>query len=253
MGPWATAGQFQQSPEPRGGGIIPRDKWVLWEHDHYPQFDFVIAALDTAYTVKEENDPSAMTVWGVFSGGNQMAMQGKFSSRIEEADAILHRQYTQDHPKVMLLYSWSERLELHDLVERVRETCVKYQVDNLLIENKAAGISTAQELRRVYGHEDFGVQLQDPKGQDKMARLYAVQHLFFDEIIYAPDKTWADAAINQCAVFPKGKHDDIVDTVSMALGFLRKTGMLLRGKEYTEMLDSQRQHLGAPPPALYAV
>jgi phage terminase large subunit-like protein len=105
----------------------------------------------------------------------------------------------------------------------------------------------------VYGHEDFGVQLQDPKGQDKMARLYAVQHLFFDEIIYAPDKTWADAAINQCAVFPKGKHDDIVDTVSMALGFLRKTGMLLRGREYTEMLDSQRQHLGAPPPALYAV
>jgi predicted phage terminase large subunit-like protein len=253
MGPWATAGQFQQSPEPRGGGIIPRDKWVLWDSEHYPQFDYVIAALDTAYTVKEENDPSAMTVWGVFSGGNQMAMQGRYSSRIEEADAILERQYTQDHPKVMLLYSWSERLELHDLVERVKETCVKYQVDNLLIENKAAGISVAQELRRVYGHEDFGVQLQDPKGQDKMARLYAVQHLFFDEIIYAPDKTWADAAINQCAVFPKSKHDDIVDTVSMALGFLRKTGMLLRGREYTEMLDSQRQHLGAPPPALYAV
>ena len=253
MGPWATAGQFQQSPEPRGGGIIPRDKWVLWDSEHYPQFDYVIAALDTAYTVKEENDPSAMTVWGVFSGGNQMAMQGRYSSRIEEADAILERQYTQDHPKVMLLYSWSERLELHDLVERVKETCVKYQVDNLLIENKAAGISVAQELRRVYGHEDFGVQLQDPKGQDKMARLYAVQHLFFDEIIYAPDKTWADACINQCAVFPKSKHDDIVDTVSMALGFLRKTGMLLRGREYTEMLDSQRQHLGAPPPALYAV
>jgi predicted phage terminase large subunit-like protein len=253
MGPWATAGQFQQSPEPRGGGIIPRDKWVLWDQEHYPQFDYVIAALDTAYTVKEENDPSAMTVWGVFSGGNQMALQGRYSSRIEEADAILERQYTQDHPKVMLLYSWAERLELHDLVERVRETCVRYQVDNLLIENKAAGISVAQELRRVYGHEDFGVQLQDPKGQDKMARLYAVQHLFFDEIIYAPDKTWADACINQCAVFPKSKHDDIVDTVSMALGFLRKTGMLLRGKEYTEMLDAQRQHIGAPPAPLYSV
>ena len=33
MGPYATAGQFQQTPEPRGGGIIKRDWWQLWDAD----------------------------------------------------------------------------------------------------------------------------------------------------------------------------------------------------------------------------
>jgi predicted phage terminase large subunit-like protein len=253
MGVWATAGQFAQSPSPRGGGVVPADKWVLWDQEHYPQFDYVLASLDTAYTLKEENDPSAMTVWGVFTGGEQIAQQGPYTNRLEESEAVLKRQYTQDHPKVMLLYAWAERLELYDLVERVRETCVKYQVDNLLIENKAAGISVAQELRRVYGHEDFGVMLQDPKNLDKLARLYSIQHIFYDGVVYAPDKSWADMVINQVATFPKAKHDDLTDTVSQALTFMRKNGLLMRGKEWTEMLDNKRLHKGAPPPPLYAV
>jgi hypothetical protein len=29
--------------------------------------DLIIATLDTAYTTKTENDPSAMTIWGVFT------------------------------------------------------------------------------------------------------------------------------------------------------------------------------------------
>lgn len=253
MGKWATAGQFAQAPVPRGGGVVPIDQWVLWDRDDYPRFDYVLASLDTAYTIKEENDPSAMTIWGVWSGGDQIAQASRYVTRDEEVAAAVERQYTQEHPKVMLIYAWNERLELHDLVERVRECCVRYQVDNLLIENKAAGISAAQELRRVYGHEDFGVQLVDPRGQDKLARLYAVQHLFFDGLIYAPEKSWADMVLTQVATFPKAKHDDLVDTVSQALGYMRKNGLLVRGREWTEELDDKRLHRGSPPPPLYAV
>ena len=42
MGPYATAGQFQQTPEPRGGGIIKREWWQLWDHDVYPAMDYVV-------------------------------------------------------------------------------------------------------------------------------------------------------------------------------------------------------------------
>jgi len=152
-----------------------------------------------------------------------------------------------------LMYSWAERLELPDLIERVAKTCRRMKVDHLLIENKAAGISVGQELRRLYGHEDWGVQLVNPGAIDKLARLYAVQHLFSEGIIYAPDLKWADQVINQCEVFPKGKHDDLVDTTSMALKYLRETGILVRQPERIADIDAGRQHRGKPPEPLYSV
>ena len=253
LGPYATAGQFQQQPTPRGGGIIKSDWWQLWDQPSYPPFDYIVASVDTAYTTKQENDPSAMTVWGVWSGGENKSIPTRQITRNGEIVFDLERQYTQDHPKVMMIYGWTERLELHDLVEKVRETMVDYGVDNLLIENKASGYSVAQEIRRMYSHEDFGVQLIDPKGLDKVARLYAIQHLFSEGLIYAPNRPWADKVIHQTSQFPKGKHDDLVDTVSMALSFLRKNNMLVRGAEWTSDLDSSRLYNGAPPPPLYPV
>jgi len=250
MGPYATAGQFQQSPEPRGGGIIKREWWQLWEQQSYPPFDYVIAAVDTAYTTKSENDPSAMTVWGVWKGGDQSAVV----TRTMGADgqmAILNRQYKEEHPRCMLMYAWAERLELHELIERVQETMENYGVDKLLVENKASGYSVAQELRRVYGHDEFAVHLIDPKGLDKTARLYSIQHIFAEGLIFAPDRPWAETVINQAAQFPRGKHDDLVDTMSMALKHLREIGLLVRGAEWTAELDEGRMHTGAPPAPLY--
>jgi len=253
MGPYAAAGQLQQSPVPRGGGIIKREWWQLWERESYPQFDYVVASLDTAYTTKQENDPSAMTIWGVWSGGDQTAQITRAPTSDGEMMAVLKRTYNEEHPKCMLMYAWAERLELHELVEKVRETMDRYGVDRLLIENKAAGHSVAQELRRVYGYEDFGVQMVDPKTLDKMARLYSVQHLFAEGLIYAPDRSWADAVINQASQFPKGKHDDLVDTVSMAMRHLRDIGLLVRGAEWTAEVDESILHRGAPAEPLYPV
>ena len=251
MGPYATAGQFQQSPEPRGGGIIKREWWQPWERDTYPTFDYIVASIDTAFTTKTSNDPSAMTVWGIWTGGDQTARITRSVSRESEAMAIMERTYTQEHPKVMLMYAWAERLEFHDLLTRVQDTMSRYRVEKLLIENKASGHSVAQELRRVYSYDDFTVQLIDPKSHDKMARLISTQHLFADGMIHAPNTTWAEAVINQIAQFPKGKHDDLCDSTSMALRYLRDSNMLLRNDEWTADLDQSRAYEGASPPPLY--
>lgn len=215
LGPFQSAGQMQQRPEPKGGGILKRDYWKDWESENYPSVSYVLASIDTAYTTKEENDYSAMTVWGVFEDDNEV-------------------------PRVMLMNAWRAKVEFHELVEKIAATARKFKVDQMLIENKAAGVSVAQEIRRVYGYEDWGVQLVDPKGQDKVARAYAVQHLFADELVYAPTQfSWADMVITECASFPKGKNDDLTDTCTQALRFLRTTGMLTRGSERTaELSDS---------------
>jgi len=253
LGPWAAAGQLQQRPEPKGGGIIKRDWWKLWDHENFPPIEYMVASLDTAYTTKTENDLSAMTVWGIFSGGDNKAVTTRIAAKDGLQISEVTRTYTEEHPKAILMFAWQERLELHELVKKVQETMRRLKVDKLLIENKAAGHSVAQEIRRMYGTENFAVQLVDPKGQDKLARLYAVQHLFAEGLIYAPDRSWADMVITQTGTFPKAKHDDLVDTVAMALKYLRETGLLIRGAEWTADIEAKMQFTGAEPPPLYAV
>ncbi|MEY5061828.1 MAG: hypothetical protein RIS45_1749 [Planctomycetota bacterium] len=247
MGPYATAGQFQQEPIPRGEGIIQRQWWQVWEDERYPPLDYVIASVDTAYTTKTENDMSAMTVWGIFSQ-DPVAEAG----RTGESYAI-ERVYKAPHPKVIMLYGWAERLPLHDLVNKISDTAKRFRIDKLLIENKAAGISVAQEIRRLYASADFAVQLMDTGNQDKVARAYSIQHLFSEGLIYAPDRSWADMVINQTTSFPRGKHDDLVDTVTQALRYLRTTGLLQRPDEVNAEIERGMVFEGAGPEPLYPI
>lgn len=251
LGPFAAAGQLQQRPEPAGGGVIKRDWWQLWDEPSFPPMDFIIASLDTAYTVKTSNDYSALSVWGVFTSETKASA----SRMMDEHGRPMYvdRMYAEPAPRVMLMHAWQVRAELHELVEKVAKTCRALKVDKLIVENKAAGISVSQELRRLYGNEDFAVQLYDPKSQDKLSRLYSVQHLFAESMIFAPDRTWADQVITQVGQFPKGKHDDLVDTVSMSLRHLRELGLLVRGPERLAELDAMRVYPGKGMEPLYPV
>jgi hypothetical protein len=64
---------------------------------------------------------------------------------------------------------------------------------------------------------------------------------------------WAEEVITQVSQFPKGKHDDLVDTVSMGVKYLRDTGILVRQPEWAADLDESRKHLGKAPAPLYPV
>lgn len=248
LGPMIANGQLQQRPEPAGGGVIRREYWQLWERETFPPFDFVLASLDTAYTEKTANDYSAITIWGVFS---EMTAQ---ANRVMDKDGrpMYDRVYSAAAPKVMLANAWRDRLELHKLVEKVAKSCTSLKVDLLLIENKAAGISVAQEIRRLYSNEKFGVQLFDPKSQDKLSRLYSVQHLFAEGIVYAPDRSWADMVISEVAQFPFGKWDDLTDTVSQAIKHLRDNGLISRAPERAAEIEELKRYKGRDEP-LYPV
>lgn len=237
-GPYAWAGQYQQSPEPRGGAILKRDYWQLWEEPRYPGFDYIVASLDPAYTAKDENDPSALTIWGMFRD-----------------------QY--DNPRVMLIWAWQERLEFNQLVQKVTDICTvsntpknhpQFPVDKLLIESKASGLSVGQEMFRLIGfNSKFSLELIDPKKYgDKESRLHAVSHIFAAGMVYAPDRNFSDMVINQCAVFPKSKNDDLVDTTSQAIRWLRDMGFLQRREEQTLVMEEQMQYHGRLAP-LYPV
>lgn len=231
---YAWAGQYQQTPEPRGGSIFKYEYWQDWKSNEFPDFEYVLASIDTAYTEKEENDPSAMTIWGLFRD-------------------------EYGNPKVMLMYAWQERMDFPQLVQRVIDTCSKdsrdvrdkngnpigrFNVDRLLIESKASGMSVYQTLRQIVGFNGkFGIQLINPtkKEGDKVARAHSVVHLFSEHMIYAPlQRKWADMVVKQGAVFPRGSHDDLVDSMTMGLKYLRDGGFALRREEHEFQIEQEK-------------
>ena len=219
---WSRGTVSQQVPIPKGGGIIQRKWWRGWEEGEYPELDYILASLDTAYGEKQENDFSAMTIWGVFTFDARVAHSAptRVLSRYGTEQQI-ERAYNEGVPKVLLMHAWRERLPFHELVQKVLKSCRKNKVDKILIEDKAAGLSVIQELRRISFAEEFGIHAITPKG-DKWMRVNSVSHLWQEGMIWAPAapgeefKEWAEMVIREVEVFPKGKHDDLVDTVSMA-------------------------------------
>jgi predicted phage terminase large subunit-like protein len=249
MGDWRASGQLQQRPEPRGGGVIKRDWWLAWDKDTFPPMDFVLGCLDTAYTLSNLNDPSGMICWGIFS--EETTARANRVLDYEGRPMYTDRTYDAGAPKVMMMNAWTQRYEFHELIKKVVKTCVEMKVDLLMIENKAAGISVAQEIRRLYSNEKFAVQLFDPKSQDKFARLVSIQHLFQEGLVYAPDRKWADDVITQVGQFPRGKHDEYVDMTSMGMRHLRDTGLLTRAPERMADIEESKRFLGNSNQALY--
>lgn len=232
IGPHAWAGQFNQIPVARGGGIIPREWWKLWPPEGqedswvtqvevdgqrvrkaiYPDMDYILISTDTAYTVKEENDWSACTVWGVFED-------------------------TAKNPKIILLEAWRERLEMRQLVVKLLDTARRRKADAMLIEAKASGLSVMQEMRRLMREGEFTIFCEAPRG-DKTARLHSVSPAFSAGLIYAPNRKWADMVITEVESFPRAKYDDLCDTTSAGIKKLRDLGLLQHPSEVEDERNS---------------
>ncbi len=243
--PYMWAAQFQQTPEPRGGGIFKRDWWQPWENPDdpddpkyktFPQFSYVFASLDTAFTEKEEADFSAFSKWGIFSTSHT-AMIGPDGGRL-----IIPVESAA--PKIMLIDAWKAKMQSHELAERVHLDCIgmvkkaggqlrreKHPVSRLLIEHKANGVVVAQELARQFQVSgQYAVDLIDPGRQDKVARAYAVQHMWEQGMVWRPVRAWSDKVVDDLAIFPKGGRD-MTDSCTQAIRHARDYGLLVRDDE----------------------
>lgn len=224
MGPYGFSGQYQQAPAPRGGGIFKRDWWQLWEgkDGKFPTFEYLIGSLDGAFTDKEQNDPSALTIWGIFQsdeGKRRIMLVHAWRKHLQFSGPRIEMEIGESKA------AWVKRTQdTWGLVEWLRHTCERFHVDLLLVEAKASGISAAQELRSRYDDLDFAIQLCPVKG-DKLARALACQATFSQQLVYAPDREWAEMVIDEMAVFPKGKHDDLTDSTTQAIKYLRDNGL----------------------------
>jgi predicted phage terminase large subunit-like protein len=264
LGDWFWSGRYQQSPVPAGGGIIKREFWQPWDNveaqryglewtgarREFPDIELVVASLDTAYGEKEENDYNALTVWGIWVHTIQVPGEDGVPAR----NLVVNR-------RAMLMFAWAKRLPLHTrevfaypneskadyearkkeswgLVELVADTCKRYKVRRLLIEDKTRGRDVANELKRLYARDNWGIELIVPT-KDKVTRVHSIVPMFTDNAVWAPDTKWSDEVITQASLFPKAEHDDYVDTISMFLLWAREKELLVRADEMSAALEDE--------------
>jgi len=250
LGTYGTAGQLQQRPSPAGGGILQVGQIKLWPCDApLPDVFFVLQSYDTAFTERTTNDPTACTVWGV----GELPRSSKSSS-------VQHF--------AILLDGWTDHMEYPALRDKVIDDWgARYggikndplhpsrKADVVLVEEKGSGISLLQDLRRA----SVPVHGYNPGKADKVARAHMVAPFLDAGLVYVleskrdPGKpiTWARPLVTQCEEFPNGEHDDLVDTLTQALIYLRDAGMLeLRAApdEEPEDIDyGERRNVGCNP------
>ena len=229
LGPYMASGCLQQSPMPAKGGIFDRTWWQLYEdpENMFPSFDHVIASLDSAFTAKEQNDPSGLTIWGVYrhEGKRRIMLMHAWRKHLPFSGPRIDKgpQETTFAYKKRTEHTWG-------LMEWVADTCTRCKVDKLLIEAKASGISAAQELHNRYAYHPWAIQTCPVKG-DKLARALAVQPMFSQGMIYAPARDWAEMVITEMSMFPAGRYDDLTDSSSMALKYLSDVGLAQTDEE----------------------
>ena len=194
--------QYQQDPTSEEGALIKREWWQEWEKDSPPPCEAIIQSWDTAFLKTQRADYSACTTWGVFYWPDD---EGK------------------SQPNLILLDAYKEKLEFPDLKRAAYDKYWEYEPDQMIVEAKAAGSPLIFELRAM------GIPVTEftpSRGQDKIARVNAVSDLFASGVIWCPATRWADEVIEECAAFPAGDHDDLVDSTTQALLRFRQGGWI---------------------------
>ena len=205
VGKWNA--QWMQQPTSEEGAILKREWWSVYDKEYIPALQHVIQSYDTAFLKKETADYSAITTWGVFYPTPDSAAN------------------------LLLLDAVKGRYEFPELRRLALQQYKYWQPESVIIEAKASGLPLMYELRQM----DIPVISFTPsRGNDKHARVNAVAPLFESGMIWAPEQKFAEEVIEECASFPHGDHDDLVDSTTQAIMRFRQGGLITHPEDYVD-------------------
>ena len=193
LGTHGTAGQLQQRPTPRGGGIIREAWWGWWSVQ--PKILWRRMYVDTAQKTKQQNDYSVLQVWGMTDEG-RIALLDQLRGKWEAPD--LDRNARQ---------FWNK----HKAIVNVGPLQV------MKVEDKVSGTGLIQALKRPQKRGDGQVDSALPvkaiqRNLDKVSRAHsAAPQIEIGNVLLPMNASWISDYIKEFNNFPAGAHDDQCD------------------------------------------
>lgn len=194
LGTYGAAGQLQQRPAPRGGGIL-KQEWFRY-YTVLPRLEFRTIHADTALKTEEQHDYSVFQCWG----------------RSLTGEAVLIDQIR-------------DKWEAPELLVQARAFWHKHlatpgaaPLRAMLVEDKASGTGLVQSLRRE-GVPIVPVQ----RNKDKLSRGYdAAPFIESGNVLLPQDAAWLSDFLTEASTFPGGAHDDQLDPMFDAIQHVQK-------------------------------
>ncbi len=188
VGPVVWASQYQQRPVALGGNVFKRD-WFQTYTTAPETITQTIFSLDCAYKTGQSADYSVITVISATKNGYYVRLVS------------------------------SDRWEFPTLRQQVLALAQVWKPNVVLIEDTASGQSLLQTLKVETRLPIIGIK---PKG-DKLARANAVTAIVESGRVFLPAQAvWLDGFLDEMCGFPNAPHDDIVDSMTQALDYLRE-------------------------------
>lgn len=193
LGSYGTAGQLQQRPSPRGGGIL-KEEWFKY-YEKLPELEFRTIHADTAQKTGEHNDYSVFQCWG----------------RSITGQAVLIDQ---------IRGKW----EAPELLQRARSFWLKHvgadksTLRSMIVEDKSSGTGLIQTLRRE-GIPIVPIQ----RNKDKISRAHdSAPFIESGNVLLPIDSPWVSDFIDEVVAFPGGSNDDQLDPMFDAVTTVQK-------------------------------
>lgn len=203
---WFSA-LYQQQPIATEYQIFKTEWWR--EYSDLPSGSLLIQSWDTAFKEKEQNDFSVCTTWLLSDKGY----------------------YLVDY--------WRAKVLFPDLQRQVVMQYHKHNPNVVLIEDAASGQSLIQVLQR-----DTKIPIKPIQAiRDKVTRAHLVTPLIESGKVFLPKNAQFLADIvNECSEFPYGNHDDIVDSITQALDYLRRRSSGDKSLSYLSKLGRKQDN-----------
>jgi predicted phage terminase large subunit-like protein len=213
IGRAAFTALFQGHPAAASGALFKRE-WMRTYSGPLPSFQMLVLSTDTAAKTGKQNDYSVIQAWGRNNSG------------------------------CYLLSQWRAKVEFPKLRYQLVSQAEQWKPHAILIEDAGpSGVSLIQELRSATPYPVLAVKVD----RDKVARASAVTPMFEAGRVFLPaDASWLNDFVDELAMFPNGVHDDMVDSATQALNYLRQG-------PYTEPSPFQIVERAGPAAQLRAV
>ncbi|MEY3197503.1 MAG: hypothetical protein RLZZ59_874 [Pseudomonadota bacterium] len=189
MGIRDFSAQYLQEPISENDSFLKHSDLVFYEKlEEIPEY--VVQSWDTAIKTSEESDYSVCSTW-----------------------AVIQNSY-------YLINLFRGKLAYPELKNKILSLNIKYKPKFILIEDHGSGQSIIQDLR------SEGMQNIVPIKQklDKITRFASTVPLFQSgSVKMLQSSSWLSICVRELTCFPNTKHDDVVDSISQFLRYVKNT------------------------------